>query len=103
MHNIAINEDSGFGYILGSNTCRGGLHFVNLDKPRQPKFAGCFSADGYTHDAQCVIYTGPDSDHEGKEICFAYNADTLTIVDVTNKASPVQISTTGYTERGYTH
>ena len=23
-HNIAINEDTGFAYIVGSNTCRGG-------------------------------------------------------------------------------
>lgn len=23
-HNIAINEDTGYAYIVGSNTCRGG-------------------------------------------------------------------------------
>ena len=102
-HNIAINEDSGFGYILGSNTCRGGLHMVNLDKPRKPQFAGCFSADGYTHDAQCVSYAGPDSDYRDREVCFAFNEDTLTIVDVTNKAAPRSISRTSYPGVGYTH
>ena len=41
--------------------------------------------------------------HQGQEICFASNTDTLTIVDVTNKAAPVMISRTGYPGVGYTH
>ena len=102
-HTITTNEATGYAYIHGSNTCSGGLHFVNIQNPLSPVSAGCFSADGYTHDAQCINYTGPDVTHQGKEICFAYNTDTLTIVDVTNKAAPVQISRTGYAGRGYTH
>ena len=51
-HNIVINEETDFAYIVGSNTCNGGLHMVDIEKPRQPRFAGCFVADGYTHDAQ---------------------------------------------------
>ena len=35
--------------------------------------------------------------------CLASNTDTLTIVDVTNKVAPTQISRTGYAGRGYTH
>jgi choice-of-anchor B domain-containing protein len=102
-HTITTNEATGYAYIHGSNTCSGGLHFVNIQNPLSPVGAGCFSADGYTHDAQCLNYTGPDVTHQGKELCFAYNTDTLTIVDVTNKAAPVQISRTGYAGRGYTH
>ena len=104
-HDIAINEDSAYAYGigLGGGNCNGGLHFVDILNPTNPLDAGCFSADGYSHDAQCVNYHGPDTDHQGKEICFAYNSDTLTIVDVSNKESPVQISRTGYTNRGYTH
>ena len=56
-----------------------------------------------THDAQCIIYAGPDTAYTGREICFAYNEDTLTIVDVTDKSAPVQISRTGYNNRQYTH
>ncbi|MBT8061115.1 MAG: choice-of-anchor B family protein, partial [Gammaproteobacteria bacterium] len=96
-HNVVINEDSGFLYGVGANNCSGGLSIVDISTPASPVFAGCFSSDGYTHDAQCVNYTGPDATHFGKEICFAYNEDTLTIVDVTNKGAPVQISRTGYT------
>ena len=101
-HNIAINEDSGFAYVVGGN-CSGGLHMIDLAVPDSPQFAGCFSSDGYTHDTQCVDYLGPDPDHQGKEICFNSNEDTLTIVDTTIKTSPVQLSRTLYSGRGYTH
>jgi hypothetical protein len=29
-HNIVINEDSGFAYIVGSNLCGGGLYMVDI-------------------------------------------------------------------------
>ena len=102
-HNLVINEDSGFAYAVGTNTCSGGLHMINIQTPANPTSAGCFSADGYTHDAQCVNYDGPDLDHQGKEICFNSNVDTLTIVNVTNKAGPVMLSRTGYSGSRYTH
>ena len=104
-HNIVINEDTGFAYGVGLNSgnCARGLHFVDIANPINPQSAGCFGNDGYTHDAQCVIYNGPDTEHAGKEICFAYNEDTLTIVDVTNKSAPVQISRTGYANSEYSH
>jgi choice-of-anchor B domain-containing protein len=102
-HNIVINEASGFAYAVGTSTCSGGLHMVNIQSPTSPTNAGCFSSDGYTHDAQCVIYNGPDVQHQGKEICINSNEDTITIVDVTNKAAPVQLSRTGYAGDGYTH
>lgn len=107
VHNIVINEDSGFAYTVGNNgggfTCSGGLHVIDISTPTNPTFAGCFSSDGYTHDAQCVLYTGPDAEHQGKEICFNSNEDTVTIVDVTNKASPIQLSRTGYPNAAYVH
>ncbi len=102
-HNIAINEDTGFAYVIGSNTCNGGPHMIDVSTPTSPVGVGCFSADGYTHDTQCVIYSGPDLEHFGREICFNSNEDTVTIVDVTDKANPVQLSRTGYANDGYTH
>jgi choice-of-anchor B domain-containing protein len=102
-HDLVMNTDTGFAYGVGSNTCSGGLHMMSLANPLAPQFVGCFSADGYTHDAQCVIYHGPDTAHFGQEICFASNTDTLTIVDVTNKSAPVMISRTSYAGVGYTH
>lgn len=104
-HNVVINEDSGYAYIVGSNTpgCNGGLVFIDIVNPGSPTYAGCFGGDDYTHDAQCVNYAGPDEDHWGKEVCLAFNEDTLTIVDVTDKSAPVQVSRTPYTNARYTH
>ncbi len=102
-HNIIINPESNFAYLVGGNTCSGGLHMVNISAPLAPTFAGCFSADGYTHDAQCLTYQGPDQDYHGREICFASNEDTVTVVDVTVKNNPTQLSRTGYTGSQYTH
>ena len=102
-HNISINEATGFAYVLGSNTCNTGLHMVNIQNPTSPSFAGCFRADGYTHDAQCLIYSGPDVDYQGREICFASNEDTVTVVDVTDKSNAVMISRTSYAGQQYTH
>jgi choice-of-anchor B domain-containing protein len=114
-HNIAINEDSGYAYAVGTSTCDGGLHIINIKKPMQPSFVNCIGrgvyelprnikdGDAYTHDVQCVIYHGPDKRYLGKEICIASNEDTVNIVDVTNKAKPYQISVATYKGVRYTH
>lgn len=103
-HNVAINEDSGFAYAIGTSTCGGGgPHMIDIRDPKAPKFAGCVSEDGYTHDTQCVNYDGPDERFHGREICLSSNEDTLTIVDVTDKANPVQLGRETYPGASYTH
>jgi choice-of-anchor B domain-containing protein len=102
-HTLSINEASGYLYVSGSDTCRGGLHMVDIRSPKEPRFAGCFAEDGYTHDVQCVSYEGPDSDYRGREICFASNEDTLTVVDVSDKSAPRMVSRTSYEGVGYIH
>ena len=102
-HNLDINERTGYAYLVGSNTCSGGPHMVDIRKPLRPEFAGCVAEDGYTHDTECEIYRGPDRRFRGHEICFSSNEDTVTIVDVTDKANPVQLSRTTYPQASYTH
>ncbi|MDN3637524.1 choice-of-anchor B family protein [Simiduia curdlanivorans] len=102
-HNIAVNDDTNFAYVVGSNTCGGGLHMIDMNEPHMPKFAGCYAGDGYTHDVQCVTYWGDDSNYRGREICFGANEDTLTIVDVTDKSAPQLIAKRSYSQVGYTH
>jgi len=114
VHNIVINEESGFAYAVGSSsggeTCGGGLHMIDVREPKNPRFAGCFAdaatgraGTGYTHDAQCVTYKGPDADYRGREICLSANETALSIQDVTNKQSPRVISRASYPNVGYTH
>lgn len=102
-HNIFVHEERGVAYILGSTLCAGGLFMVNVSDPVAPEFCGCFWEDGYTHDVQCVVYAGPDTARHGRDICFAYNEDSLTVVDVTDSMNPVQLSRTEYNGSAYTH
>ncbi|UTA48397.1 choice-of-anchor B family protein [Simiduia sp. 21SJ11W-1] len=102
-HNIVVNEDTNFAYVVGSDTCGGGLHMIDMNNPHMPVFAGCYEGDGYTHDAQCAIYWGEDTDYRGREICFGANEDTLTLVDVTDKTAPQLIAKRNYPQVGYTH
>ncbi|CAD5120259.1 DgyrCDS8828 [Dimorphilus gyrociliatus] len=108
-HNIVANEESNTVFVVGQNKgnypnlCAAGLHMIDVSKPAEPKFLGCFSEDGYVHDAQCLFYHGPDAEYRGKEICFCYNEDTLTIVDVTSKTDAKLISKVSYTGYRYTH
>ena len=101
-HNIAINEDSGFAYAVGTNTCGEGLHIIDITTPNNPLFAGCHSTVE-THDTQCVIYDGPDAEHLNREVCVSSNQDHVEVVDVTVKSAPVTISSTMYPQLGFVH
>ena len=83
----------------------GGLHmiYVGIDEAVEPEFHGCFDEDGYVHDTECLFYNGPDAAYQGHEICFGYNENTLTIIDVTDKSNPIMVSRTGYDDAAYTH
>lgn len=113
-HNIVINEDTGFGYAVGSSmggtTCGGGLHMIDLRDPVNPTFAGCFqdantgsAGTGYSHDAQCIAYRGPDEDWAGREICFGANENALSVADVTDKDNPVAVAAARYPNSAYLH
>ena len=113
-HNIVINEGTGFAYVVGASgggeTCGGGLHMIDVREPANPTFAGCFAdastgnaGTGYSHDAQCIRYHGPDPDFQDREICFGANENALSISDVTDKDEPVAVSTAAYPNTGYLH
>ncbi len=113
-HNVVINEETGFAYAVGSNgggnSCGGGLHMIDIRSPVDPVFAGCFadpatgnSGTGYTHDATCVVYRGPDTEHRGREICFGSNENALSIADVTDKTAPAALAAASYPSSAYTH
>ena len=102
-HNIVINEASARAYGVGTNTASGGLHIVDISNPLNPTILGTFSQDGYTHDAQVVNYIGPDAQYQDREIAFACNVNTVTIVDVTDPTDANLITTEGYSGSAYTH
>ncbi len=108
-HNLALNEETGFAYAVGGGTCGGGPHVVDVRDPLDPQFVGCYrgfspGAADYTHDAQCVLYHGPDADYQGREICFlAVPSDEVLIVDFTDKDLPVLLARTSYPRGRYSH
>ncbi len=108
-HNVAINEATGFAYAVGTNTCNGGLHIVNITTPNNPMMAGCYNG-AEIHDAQCVLYQGPDPDHAGREICVSSSHDfsldenpQVDITDVTDESAPINISRINYPDAGFAH
>ncbi len=121
IHTIAVNQETGFAYLNGTNTCAGGLHMLDIRTPTAPKFVGCYSnmkvgkeavssagfniasTLGYVHDTQCAVYRGPDKSYQGHEICFNSSTTALVIVDVTNKQQPKTISIAHYPTARYTH
>ncbi|MEP1151103.1 MAG: choice-of-anchor B family protein [Balneola sp.] len=121
-HNIVINEETGFAYATGvtqADTCGSrnatGLHIIDINDPKNPVFAGCYFdpateiasnpsiGNGYIHDAQCVNYNGPDSEHQNKEVCFSSAEGALVIADVTDKQNPTTIGFSGKTRMQYSH
>lgn len=126
-HNIVSNEAAEMVYVVGGNNglvaedqCRAGLHAIDVSTPDVPVFAGCYLEEGgfgvagslvgpagalsrYVHDAHCVRYDGPDDEHDGKDICLTSAEDHVSIVDMSNPALPVLLSTIEYDSPSYTH
>ena len=108
-HNIVALPERDLVVAVGTSTCGGGLHLLDVSDPASPAFAGCYAGAGYTHDAQCVVYTGPDPDYQGRDICVASNGrlpgdgDLYVIVDVTDRAAPDFIGAVIHPNPGYAH
>ena len=105
-HNIVINPESGFAYLVGTsrnNVFNGGVYFLDLNNTESYSFVGGYGRGGYSHDAQVVNYYGPDMDYTGKEIFLGSNESKLVIVDVTDKQNPFTISEVSYPNSAYTH
>jgi len=132
-HNVVVNEESDTLYLVGSGndgvgtflagtnssvgcqalgTANGdtldnnGLFAFDISEPTLPVPLGCHTAEGYVHDANCVTYTGPDTEHDGKEICVAAHEEGVSIVDMSAPMSPVTLSDTtdeDYPGASYSH
>lgn len=98
LHNLVVHEELNYAAALGSaprynHSCASGMVWIDLTDPSNPTSPGCAGQDGYVHDAQCVVYHGPDTRYEGTDVCFGYNEDTLTIYDATIKTGVNQSTT----------
>lgn len=104
-HTLALNEESGYLYLCGSNLNGGRLVALSLADPSFPVISGQWSqaaGGSYVHAAQIVSYTtGP---YAGREIAFCYcGSQGLKIVDVTNKANMFMMGSLIYPNTSYCH
>ena len=103
-HNIALNPATGFAYPMLGDTCSGGLHMLDLTDPLNPSFVGCYDDAGGVHDAVCFVYAGPDTEHQGSEICIAADlTGAVAFADVTDKANPVTLAMEFYGTASISH
>jgi choice-of-anchor B domain-containing protein len=104
-HSVFGHTETNMVYLVGSGSCDGGLHMVDMKDPTKPTFAGCGTKGHYVHDVSCVVYHGPDAEHKGKEICVTYDGEDVafSVNDVTDKANPKRLSNVKYEGGAYSH
>lgn len=92
IHTITVNPQTGIAYLAASSRCGRTLELIDLSAPASPRFVGCLrmfhpitGAAVTSHEAHCVVYSGPDGRFHGREICFFSNESALHVVDVTDK------------------
>ena len=102
-HNIVACPETNYVYGVGTNTFNGGLHIVDVSDPSNPTLAGAYE-EFYTHDAQAIVYNGPDTDYQGKEIVICFNGSSgVAIVNAEDKTDIQLIKHVTYDESAYTH
>ncbi len=115
-HNIVISPETGLAIAVGTDrgqidpTCGSGFHLIDVRNPVDPQFITCYTngetgrnGTGYVHDAQCVIYDGPDTRYTGREICIGLNETAVDIVDVTDRQNLESLGILKYPNTAYTH
>ena len=101
-HNVAIDEESGFLYRCGGGG--NGLRIYSLADPGNPVFVGSWG-ERYVHDVQVkrILNTTTQIEREIAFACSGNNPAVLDIVDVTDKANPIVLSSTPYGGSQFSH
>ncbi len=115
-HNIVVSPETGLAIAVGTDTgqidptCGSGFHLIDVSDPVDPEFITCYTngetgrnGTGYVHDAQCVVYAGPDTRYTGREICIGLNETAVDIVDVTDRQNLTSLGILKYPNTAYTH
>lgn len=98
-HNVVVAD----GVPLAATVGGGGYRFFDLSDPAAPAEIGVYDDGSIVHDAQCLVYDGPDTDYAGRTVCLGSNAVSVRLIDVTDPLAVVPIAEAHYPEPGYTH
>ncbi len=107
--NAALPGAQAFLYLAGSNVAGGAWRAYSLANPAQPQLVGnATPGSGYMHDSTSLLLTDArtaqcEPGHNPCEVLVDFNETTVDLWDVTNKSTPVRLSTTTYPGVEYTH
>ena len=106
---VALDGMEAYIYVSGSSRSGGAFRVYDLADPVDPQLVSSAPAGtGYVHDVTTMVITDSRTsscafDHNPCEILIDFNEDAVELWDMTNKDSPFQISSTTYSNLGYTH
>ncbi len=98
-----------FLYIAGSNVNGGAWRAYSLANPSSPQLAATAPPGAqYVHDATSLLITDARTaqcaaGHDPCEVYVDFNENTVDLWDVTDKSTPVMLSSTTYSDASYTH
>jgi choice-of-anchor B domain-containing protein len=106
---VALPGLQPFLYIQGSNLSGGAFRTLDLSNPTAPaEVTAPPRRAQYAHDASSFVLRGARAaqcaaGHDPCEVYVDFNENTVDLWDTTDKAAPVQLSSTPYPGSGYTH
>jgi choice-of-anchor B domain-containing protein len=105
----ALPNQQAYLYIAGANVSGGAFRIYDLVDPVHPHLVTPSpQGNGYMHDSTSMLITDNRTTqcaaaHNPCEVLVDFNETTVDLWDVTEKAAPVRLSTTGYPTASYTH
>jgi len=105
----ALPNQQAYLYIAGASIGGGAFRIYDLIDPVHPQLVTPAPAgNGYMHDSTSMLITDNRTTqcaaaHNPCEVLVDFNETTVDLWDVTDKAAPVRLSTTGYPTASYTH
>lgn len=106
---LSLTGDAPTLVIAGSSIGNGNYRSYSLANQESPAFVSGGTGIGYMHDASSMLITDPRKDTQCSspgphcEVLLDFNENSFEIWDVTNAASPTQLSNTPYANAGYVH
>jgi len=107
--NTVLPGAEAFLYLAGSDVAGGAWRAYSLANPAQPQLiATAPPGTEYVHDATSLLITDARTSqcspgHDPCEVYVDFNENSVDLWDVTDKAAPVRLSSTTYSDASYTH
>ena len=106
--NMALPGATAYLYLAGTNVGGGSWRVYSLANPAQPQFIRQAPGAQYMHDSTSMLITDQRTTqcalgHNPCEVLVDFNETTVDLWDVTDKAAPVRLSSTSYSDANYTH